>query len=278
MKNKTTGKILDNKDIKRAAWRNIFFMQATQNFERMMGLAFCHIMVPIIDKLYKNNPEEHKKALQRHMQFYNTESQFGAVIPGIIVAMEEARATGEDVSEELIVSTKNALMGPFAGIGDSLLIGTYQPILLSIAMSLCLTDGNPVGPIFFCVVWLVTVIAWQLFTFRKGYELGIDAANTFFNNKELTEKLTTGMNILGLMVIGGVAATTVKASVIYTFVSGDMSIVLQEQIFDKIMPALLPLIVTLVTWYLLDKKNWSAIKIILAIVVFAAVMVGFGIM
>ena len=260
MKNKTTGKLLDQKDIKRAAWRNIFFMQATQNFERMMGLAFCHIMVPIIDKLYKNDPEEHKKALQRHMQFYNTESQFGAVIPGIIVAMEEARATGEDVSEELIVSTKNALMGPFAGIGDSLLIGTYQPILLSIAMSLCLTDGNPVGPIFFCVVWLVTVIAWQLFTFRKGYELGIDAANTFFNNKELTEKLTTGMNILGLMVIG------------------DMSIVLQEQIFDKIMPALLPLIVTLITWYLLDKKNWSAIKIILAIVVFAAVMVGFGIM
>ena len=57
-----------------------------------------------------------------------------------------------------------------------------------------------------------------------------------------------------------------------------MSIVLQEQIFDKIMPALLPLIVTLITWYLLDKKNWSAIKIILAIVVFAAVMVGFGIM
>lgn len=69
MKNKTTGKLLDQKDIKRAAWRNIFFMQATQNFERMMGLAFCHIMVPIIDKLYKNDPEEHKKALQRHMQF-----------------------------------------------------------------------------------------------------------------------------------------------------------------------------------------------------------------
>lgn len=116
-------------------------MQATQNFERMMGLAFCHIMVPIIDKLYKMI-QKNIKALQRHMQFYNTESQFGAVIPGIIVAMEEARATGEDVSEELIVSTKNALMGPFAGIGDSLLIGTYQPILLSIAMSLCLTDGN----------------------------------------------------------------------------------------------------------------------------------------
>ena len=68
--------------------------------------------------------------------------------------MEEARAKGDDVSEELIVNTKNALMGPFAGIGDSLLIGTYSPILLSIAMSMCIDDGNPVGPLFFCAVWL----------------------------------------------------------------------------------------------------------------------------
>lgn len=275
---KSKGKLLNRKDVQRAAWRNIFFMQATQNFERMMGLAFCHIMVPIIDKIYKNDAEEHKRALKRHMQFYNTESQFGSVIPGIIIAMEEARASGEDVSEELIVSTKNALMGPFAGIGDSLLIGTYQPILLSIAMSLCINDGNPVGPIFFCVIWLVSVIAWQLFTFMKGYDLGIDAANTFFNNKALTEKLTTGMNILGLMVIGGVASTTVKATIAYQFVSGDMTIALQEQIFDKIMPALLPLIITLAAWYLIDKKNWSTIKVILAIIIAAAVLVAFGIM
>lgn len=269
---------LSKQDINRAAWRSIFFMQATQNFERMMGLAFCHTLVPILDKLYKDDQAEHTRALQRHMQFYNTESQFGAVIPGIIIAMEESRANGEDVSEELIVSTKNALMGPFAGIGDSLLIGTFQPILLSIAMSLCITDGNPIGPLFFCAVWFISVISWQLITFKKGYQLGIGAADSFFKNKALTEKLTTGMNILGLMVIGGVASTTVKASVIYKFVSGDMTIALQEQIFDKIMPALLPLILTIGAWYLLDKKNWSAIKIILAIVILAAVLVAAGIM
>lgn len=275
---KSNGKILSRKDVQKAAWRNIFFMQATQNFERMMGLAFCHIMVPIIDKLYAKDSEEHRQALIRHMQFYNTESQLGSVIPGIVVAMEEAKASGEDVNEELIVSTKNALMGPFAGIGDSLLIGTYSPILLSIAMSMCINDGNPMGPIFFCVVWLVSVVALQYFTFMKGYDLGIDAANTFFKNKVLTEKITTGLNILGLIVIGGVASTTVKASMIWKFVSGDMTIGLQEQIFDKIMPALFPLIVTLVVWYLMDKKKWSANKIILAIVAFAAIMVVCGIM
>lgn len=278
MKNNRDGQLLTRNDVRKAAWRYIFFAQATQNFERMMGLAFCHVMVPVLEKLYKDNPEELKAAYKRHMQFYNTEPQLGALIPGITIAMEEARAAGEDVSEELIVSTKNALMGPFAGIGDSLLIGTYSPILLSIAMSMCINDGNPIGPIFFCVVWLTTIVGLQYFLFHKGYDAGIGAADTFFKNRELTNKLTTGLTIMGLIVIGGVAATTVKATVIYEFVSGDMAIALQSKIFDAIMPAVIPLVITLATWFLMDKKKWSANKVILAIVAFAAIMVVLGIM
>lgn len=278
MKNKNENSLLTKKDIDKAAWSYIFFAQATQNFERMMGLAFCHVMEPILKKLYKNNPDEYKKALQRHMQFYNTEPQLGALIPGITIAMEEARAKGEDVSEELIVNTKNALMGPFAGIGDSMLIGTYSPILLSIAMSMCINDGNPVGPLFFCAVWLTTIVGLQWYLFHKGYDMGIGAANLFFTNKALADKITTGLTMMGLVVIGGVAATTVKAKVVYQFVSGDMTLGIQEQIFDKIMPGVLPLLVTLAVWYLMDKKKWSATKIILAIVVFSAVMVFLGIM
>lgn len=275
---KNNNALLTKKDINKAAWSYIFFAQATQNFERMMGLAFCHIMEPVLKKLYQDKPDEYQKALQRHMQFYNTEPQLGALIPGITIAMEEARAQGEDVSEELIVNTKNALMGPFAGIGDSMLIGTYNPILLSIAMSMCLQDGNPMGPIFFCATWLITVVGMQLYLFHKGYDMGIGAANTFFTQKALADQITMGLTMMGLMVIGGVAATTVKANIIFQFVSGEMTISLQESIFNKIMPGVLPLILTLISWYLLDKKKWSAAKLILAITVFAAVMVLSGIM
>ncbi|MFV0240288.1 MAG: PTS system mannose/fructose/sorbose family transporter subunit IID [Lacrimispora sphenoides] len=278
MKNKRENSLLNKKDINKAAWSYIFFIQATQNFERMMGLAFCHVLEPILKKLYKNDSAEYKKSLQRHMQFFNTEPQLGALIPGITIAMEEARAMGEDVSEELIVNTKNALMGPFAGIGDSMLIGTYSPILLSIAMSMCISDGNPVGPLFFCAVWLTSVVGLQWYLFHKGYDMGIGAANLFFTNRSLADKITTGLTMMGLIVIGGVAATTVKANVVYQFVSGEMSLSLQEQIFDKIMPGILPLLLTLAVWYLMDKKKWSATKIILGIVAFTAVMVFLGIM
>lgn len=278
MKNKNEGSLLSKKDIDRAAWSYIFFAQSTQNFERMMGLAFCHVLEPILKKLYGKDPEEYKNSLKRHMQFYNTEPQLGALIPGITIAMEEARAKGEDISEELIVNTKNALMGPFAGIGDSMVVGTYSPILLSIAMSMCISDGNPIGPLFFCAVWLTTVVGMQWYLFHKGYDMGIGAANMFFNNKALADKITTGLTMLGLIVIGGVASTTVNAKVLYQFVSGDMSISIQEQVLNKIMPGVFPLLITLAAWYLMDKKKWSATKIVLAIVVFAAIMVALGIM
>ena len=265
-------KKLTKKDIRKAAWSYIFFGQATQNFERMMGLGYCHVMEPILKKLYKDDKEEYIKGLQRHMQFFNTESQLGSIIPGITIAMEESRANGEDVSEELIVNTKNALMGPFAGIGDSMLIGTWNPILLSIGMGMCMLDGNPMGPIFFMITWLLSVLALQLYLFHKGYEMGIGLANEFFSNKELANKISKGLTTVGLVIIGGVAATTVRAKVIYSFVSGEMKIPLQSQIFDRIMPTLLPLIITLVAWYLMDKKKYKPTSLILFVIILAAIM------
>lgn len=283
MKNKKTGnanfdKKLSKKDVNKACWRYIFFAQATQNFERMMGLAFCYVIAPIVNKLYKNDPEKKAAALKRHMQFFNTEPQLGAVIPGITIAMEEAMANGENVDEDMITSTKNALMGPLAGVGDSMIVGTWSPILLSIAMSMSLVSGSVMGPIFFMVTWLASVVGMQWYLFHKGYSLGLDATELLFSNKALTDKLTTALTVLGLIVIGGVASTTVAPTVIMEYVSGDMILSLQSKIFDVIMPNVLGLVITLVSWILMSKKNVSAIKMILILAIFAAVMVIFGIL
>lgn len=108
--------------------------------------------------------------------------------------------------------------------------------------------------------------------------MGIGAANLFFTNKALADKITTGLTMMGLIVIGGVASTTVSASVKYQFVSGDMILSIQEKVLDKIMPGVLPLLITLAAWYLMDKRKWPATRIVLAIVLFAAIMVALGIM
>lgn len=261
-------------EVRKAAVKWIFFSHCAQNFERMMGLAFCHTISPILKRLYKG--EDYIKALERHMQFFNTEPHLGSMIPGVTVALEEAMANGEEMNEQTIISTKNALMGPFAGIGDSLIIGTFNPIILSIALGLAV-DGSIVGPLFYIILWLGTMLPFRYSLFMKGYDLGGNAAKSLLGNKALTEKITMGLTIVGLIVIGGVASTTVQAPLSYIYTNGSMSIEVQG-LLDKIMPNLVPLLVTIAAWLLVVKKKMSGTKVMLIIVAFAAVMVALGIM
>ncbi|WP_072372969.1 PTS system mannose/fructose/sorbose family transporter subunit IID [Thermophilibacter mediterraneus] len=266
---------LSKRDVSTAAWRWAFFCLASQNYERMMGTPFCHSLSGSLEKLYEGDKEGLSRALQRNMTFFNTEPQLGAIIPGICLALEEEKANDPSFDDEIIQSTKNALMGPFAGIGDSILVGTINPILLSIGIGLS-AGGNPLGPIVFLALWCGIVIPLKYFLFVKGYDLGADAVK-LLTNVELKDKITTALTIVGLIVIGGVAATTISAPIAFTYTSGDMVINLQE-ILDKIMPNLVPLVIALVSYLLVSKKGWSANKLIVAILIFAAVMVVTGIM
>ena len=70
------------------------------NYERLMALGFCHAMTPILKRLYPNK-EDLSAALTRHMAFFNTENQWGAIIPGIVASLEEERANGADLSDDM---------------------------------------------------------------------------------------------------------------------------------------------------------------------------------
>ena len=82
------------------------------SYERLMSLGFCHAMLPILKRLYPDK-DDLADAMTRHMAFFNTENQFGALIPGMIASVEEERANGTDYSDEVINGLKIGLMGPF---------------------------------------------------------------------------------------------------------------------------------------------------------------------
>lgn len=267
---------LTKKDVSKAAWYWTFFHHCTQNYERMMGLAFCATLAKPLKKLYGSDKKGLSDALTRNMAFFNTEPQLGSLIPGMTLALEEAKANGEPVDPEVITSTKSALMGPFAGIGDSILVGTYNPILLSIGIGLS-AGGSPIGAIFFFLTWTISVVALKYFGFIKGYSMGMDAVTNLLHSG-LKEKIVTALNIIGLIVIGGVASTTVAAPIKLAFVAGEMNVEIQASILDKILPGLVPMLLTLLCYWLIDKKGWSANKIILLILAIAAVCVPLGIM
>ena len=230
---------LSKHDVSVASWRWAFFNLSSQNYERMQGTPFCHSLSGALEKLYGDDKKGLSEALKRNMTFFNTEPQLGSVIPGITLALEEEKANDPSFDEEIISSTKNALMGPFAGIGDS-------------------------------------VVPLKYFLFVRGYSLGLDAVK-LLTNAELKDKITTALTIVGLIVIGGVAATTIKAPITWVYTAGDMKIAIQD-ILDKIMPNLVPLVVAVVSYLLISKRGWSANKLLVGILVFAAIMVALGIM
>lgn len=47
----------------------------------MQGLGFAHAMCPIIRRLYPDDVEKRKEALERHMNYYNTENNWALPSP-----------------------------------------------------------------------------------------------------------------------------------------------------------------------------------------------------
>lgn len=120
--------------------------------EHMQTFGYLTSMLPIVEELY-DNKEDQARSMQTYTAFFNTEPQLGSLIVGITAGLEEARANGsEEVDDETINGLRAGLMGPVAGIGDSLVVGTLIPVILGIALGLS-TGGSPIGAVFYIVIW-----------------------------------------------------------------------------------------------------------------------------
>jgi fructoselysine and glucoselysine-specific PTS system IID component len=253
---------LSKKDLTRVFWRS-FAMEWSWNYERQANLGYGFAMVPIIDKLYKDRPEEKAAALQRHLEFFNTTPHVSTLILGISSAMEEQNATQEDFDTSSINNVKVGLMGPLAGIGDSLFWGTLRIIATGIGTSLAL-QGNVLGPILFFLIFNIPHVILRYICMMGGYKFGAGFLSKLQQNG-LMEKVTYGASIVGLMSIGAMIATMVAVNIPFTYESNGASIVIGD-ILNSIMPGLLPLLFTAFIYWLVTKKKMKTTWILMLII------------
>lgn len=235
-------------------WRWTFFNMSAFSMERMQAIAYVHMMAPLIKK-YCKTKEEIAEICKRHLAFFNTEPQTGTIIHGAVIAMEEERAMGAPIPDDAINGVKAGLMGPMAGVGDSMVPGMLIPILLSVAMGMS-ADGSLLGPIFYAVTYLAIILGVSYWLFMKSYQLGVGVIDAILGEGKL-QRLTEAFTVLGLTVVGGVTASTVTLTTPLKYVSGEMTIEIQAML-DKIFPRLLPLALTLLLWWLMARKGKSA--------------------
>lgn len=248
-------------------------VQSSFNFERQQALGFEWGMLPILRKLYKDNKEERVKAYARHLEYFNSHPWTCGAIFGIVASMEERRANGEDVSEENIGAVKAALMGPLAGIGDSLFWGTVRPIVAGLCASLALT-GNGIAPLLFVIVLNVIHFGLQYWGVMNGYRL----SENFMAKMESMQikRWMSAATILGLIVVGGLTATWLSVSTPLVYTVGDATVEVQSTL-DAILPQLLPLLATLGVFGLL-RKGISTTKVMGILIVIGFVLGFFGIL
>ncbi|HAF61690.1 MAG TPA: hypothetical protein DCK95_05135 [Anaerolineaceae bacterium] len=246
-------KLLSQKDVRKAYWNWMFWNLSVQNFERMEAPAIIRMLGKVKEKLYPGNKEAQKELLTRHEAFFNTEPYIGSIIPGIVLGMEEQSAIKKENSADLISGIKTALMGPFAGIGDSLYVGTLIPILLSIALGLSSDSGNVMGPIFYVISHLGIMLPLTWFLFKSGYSMGLDSAQLVLSGG-IKDKITQALNVVGLVVVGAITSMYVNVKTGLSFTQGDMVIDLNSTL-NGLFPNLITVLLGLGTYYLMAEKK-----------------------
>ncbi len=269
----TSNKQLTKREIRKVFWRS-FGMEWDWNYERQMNMAYCYCLLPVIEKLY-DKKEDRIEAMQRHLEFFNTTPHLSTLILGITAAMEESNANDPDFDTASINNVKVSLMGPLAGIGDSFIWGTLRIIATGVGLSLA-TKGNILGTILFLLIFNIPAQGLRYYLMNAGYKLG----STFLQKIQqsgLMETLTYGASILGLTVIGGMTAENVSVNIPFAIGSGDEATTIGD-ICNNIMPGLLPLLFTLLVYYLLKNKNMKTTTLLVIFVVIGLAGSFFGIL
>lgn len=244
--------VMTKEVFKKTFWRT-FPLQACFCYERMQNVGFAYQMVPALKKLYPDK-EEASKALKRHLAIFNTTPCVVPFITGASIAMEEkfkkARENGEECDEESINAVKTALMGPLAGIGDSFFWGTLRIIAAGIGASLA-AQGSILGAVLFFLMYNIP----QLFVRYQGLKLGYKSGVSFLENMSqggVIALLTEVAKILGLVVVGSMCASMVALSTPLVISMDGADVVIQD-IFNSILPNILPLGLTFAIYKLLQK-------------------------
>lgn len=291
-------KKLSKKTLNSSFWRWYYGNLTCFSHEHMQTFGYMWSMLPIIQELYESKEEQQQK-LQTYYPFFNTEPQIGAIVVGITAGLEEARANGaDDIDDEMINGIRAGLMGPLAGIGDSLIVGTYIPILLGIALGLA-EGGSAIGPIFYIIVWNITIVLFMKFIYNKGYELGGTAVEVIVGEKATAAR--ESVIVLGQVIVGAMAASWVNITTSLSINNGQVeatksidvfedgaivtktvkvmedSIISIQEKLDGAFPGVLTLLFVLLCWWLMAKKAVSPVKVMLlmVIVAFVGVFIGF---
>lgn len=276
--------------LNKMVWRSLN-LQASFNFERMQAAGWLWGILPGLEAIHTNK-DDLSTSMTHNLEFFNTHPFLVTFVMGIVLSMEQQKA---DINS--IRAVRVAAMGPLGGIGDALFWFTLVPITAGITANLAI-DGNLVGPILYFIITFGVQMALRYWLMYWSYDMGTKAIEVLTANaREFTHAASMlgvfvvgaltcnyGATSLGIMIPNGQTAEKVKQLVIENGKIVEQEVEQLKDVFiniqellDGILPALIPLGLTLMCYTLIKKKNWSPTKCIMLLLVIGIVGCVFGI-
>lgn len=128
----------DQRKLVRSVFLRSMWLMFCTSYTKQQGTTFGWTMIPYLEDIYGKETEEFYAAMARHQDFFNTTPGMSPFIFSLVISMEQERKAALDAGKEFddssIEAIKIALMGPLAGIGDSVYSGALRIIATGIAL------------------------------------------------------------------------------------------------------------------------------------------------
>jgi len=148
-------------------------INASWNFSRMQNIGFAFSLIPFVTQ---PGIDARKGAafLKRHLESFNTHPYLTGPILGAVVRLEKDAERSESCLES--VNLKNALMAPYAALGDPFFWGALRP-LAAITGIIMAFKGLLIAPLVVILIYNPVHLWIRLKGFWEGYRDGRGAIN-----------------------------------------------------------------------------------------------------
>ena len=262
----TPAAALDKATINKMVWRSCQ-LQAAFNYERMQSAGWLWAILPGLQKIHTNK-EDLALSMSHNMDFINTHPFLVTFVMGMVLSMEQQK-----VDTTTIRSVRISTAAPLGGIGDALFWYTLIPIVAGMTANMAI-NGNVLGPIIYFVIAFGVEMALRYGCLYWSYNLGTKAVVMMTANaKEFTHAAAT----LGVFIVGALIANYGGGTQLgMVLENGEKPIVIQSYL-DMILPCMLALGFTLLCYFLIKNKGWTASKCIFMLLIIGIVGCVFGI-
>ena len=275
-KDTTPAARLDNKTLNKMVWRSCQ-LQAAFNYERMQSAGWLWSILPGLQKIHTNK-EDLAASMTHNMDFLNTHPFAVTFVMGMILSMEQQK-----LDIPTIRSVRISTAAPLGGIGDALFWMTLIPITAGMTANMAI-DGSILGPILYFVIAFGAEMALRYGLMYWSYNMGTKAVGMMTS---YAKEFTHAASVLGVFIIGALIAnygggTRLGISIPNGQTAAedgtmvDVFINIQDYL-DKIVPCLIPLLFTLMCYFLIKKKGFTPVKLIGLFLVIGIVGAIFGI-